>query len=940
MRTFTDGSENRLTEGTDRNSTTIESGGTSPETPAGGASTTIESAGPVPPPQRCGARASGQRPARKLTLGGKTYSVVRPLKVVSSEADLFLVTGGDAKRYILKQYRFNIQPKEDIIRKLGSLSREDVIELVDSGTGPDGRFYEIQEYAEFGSLEDHIKTGFPFSPPFIRSLVRELVACLREIHSKNIIHRDIKPSNILIRTLEPLDLVLTDFGISSLTELSLHQTSLSATITYSSPEAITGIISKAVDYWAVGMILYEMLAGRHPFAGMDDRAVLYTLATKEVPGLSDVSGEFAPLLGGLLVRDARLRWGYQEVTDWLDGKSDVSVRGGSATDTGEQRTARPYRFGGNDYYALPGLMAAMAADFIPAVREFSERRVRDWIGKDLLDRRNLEIIDSITSDASRPVEEQFFDFYLETCPEPAFYFCGYLVDRDSLASLARSVVAGSAPDIAKKALYLLISRKIFVKYYEFVNDPDTYERDFKKACEECYHFDSAEAFARVILINLQEGYADELAVAVSDVFDRAVLVEPAPGFRNTGEMTFRAYRITREGNRDTRELVRMSMVPRSCYKTRAEIDELLARARAKYARLFPNEAEGGGPELRWDPFEKLSDAKPLYTSKFYGKLTAYIARLDAFAAGNVTIRRAESEKPVYNKYVSTLNLMTACLVAALSYYAAWVGLLVVLLARCAYSHHRYGEPGLAATLKDLGLAAAAGAVGGSVSHVLFYGGGYRDNLYWVYTNAHVISALIWYCLTVAFKVGVNSVTYAGDDDEYERIIAQESEEEKPSGTGFFGSMEMISEGIISVFKTMLQIGVIFYIGTMLFTVVYSVDGPRHLFVEDIFFAVFFLMIVVYGLKGFTSRYFFGPAVYHSYYILNITFSIFIAAFITIGALDTIYAGFSRSGEFNAQWFQAMKGIGPAILAGIAGALAASMANFIYRSDFFGELKIE
>ena len=63
-------------------------------------------------------------------------------------------------------------------------------------------------------------------------------------------------------------------------DISLHVTTVNRTAAYSAPEAMTGVVSKASDWWSVGVISLELLIGRHPFAGLDERAVNFQLVTR------------------------------------------------------------------------------------------------------------------------------------------------------------------------------------------------------------------------------------------------------------------------------------------------------------------------------------------------------------------------------------------------------------------------------------------------------------------------------------------------------------------------------------------------------------------------------------------------------------------------------------------------------------------------------------
>jgi serine/threonine protein kinase len=189
------------------------------------------------------------RPWVSLIPGGDLlgYRLLEPMRVASGEAELWLADRkSDNQRIVAKIYRWNVRPKAEITTALRKISRAQVVEVFETGVLEDGRHYEILEYARHGSLADLAKQG-KVPEPRMREILLELTDAISELHAANVLHRDIKPANILIRTLELLDLVLTDFGISSISDLSLHATSSSRTAAYSAPEAIAGIVAKASD---------------------------------------------------------------------------------------------------------------------------------------------------------------------------------------------------------------------------------------------------------------------------------------------------------------------------------------------------------------------------------------------------------------------------------------------------------------------------------------------------------------------------------------------------------------------------------------------------------------------------------------------------------------------------------------------------------------------
>ena len=94
----------------------------------------------------------------------------------------------------------------------------------------------------------------------------------------------------MIRQWQPLRIALTDFGIASVAEATQHFTTVARTLRYAAPEAATGVIGRAADYWSLGMLVLEALSGRHPFAGLSDAVLSYQLATQ----LVDCSGVAEP----------------------------------------------------------------------------------------------------------------------------------------------------------------------------------------------------------------------------------------------------------------------------------------------------------------------------------------------------------------------------------------------------------------------------------------------------------------------------------------------------------------------------------------------------------------------------------------------------------------------------------------------------------------------
>lgn len=127
----------------------------------------------------------------------------------------------------------------------------------------------VMRYVRGGSLRDMLKQQGALSLAQIIRILDQITAALDAAHESGIVHRDLKPDNILID--ERGNAYLTDFGIAKSTKTESQITGTDAIVgtwTYISPEQIESKpVSPQTDIYALGIMLYEMAAGVHPFAG-------------------------------------------------------------------------------------------------------------------------------------------------------------------------------------------------------------------------------------------------------------------------------------------------------------------------------------------------------------------------------------------------------------------------------------------------------------------------------------------------------------------------------------------------------------------------------------------------------------------------------------------------------------------------------------------------
>jgi len=165
-------------------------------------------------------------------------------------------------------------------RAAGGLQHPNIVtiyELAESGGAP----FIAMEYLEGESLEKIIARK-PALPLAVRlGYVLQTCRALDYAHRRGVIHRDVKPANIVVTRDGVVKVV--DFGIARLTSSSQTQTgALLGTLAYMSPEQLRGQHAGArADIWALGVVLYELIAYQRPFAGENHGALLMSILQKE-----------------------------------------------------------------------------------------------------------------------------------------------------------------------------------------------------------------------------------------------------------------------------------------------------------------------------------------------------------------------------------------------------------------------------------------------------------------------------------------------------------------------------------------------------------------------------------------------------------------------------------------------------------------------------------
>ncbi|MCP5424145.1 MAG: protein kinase [Gammaproteobacteria bacterium] len=196
-------------------------------------------------------------------------------------------------------------------RLIAHLSDPRIVTVFDIGSYED-LYYLSMEYLPGGNLSERVNEGLSLEETI--KVIKTVAGALGSAHKQGIIHRDIKPQNIMFR--EDGSAVLTDFGIAKALGGSTIMTATGVSIgtpKYMSPEQIRGEqVDTRSDIYSVGVLFYELLVGRPPFAAEDTFALAFKHVTEPIPQLPDHLRAYQPIIDGLLAKKPEDRFSSAE----------------------------------------------------------------------------------------------------------------------------------------------------------------------------------------------------------------------------------------------------------------------------------------------------------------------------------------------------------------------------------------------------------------------------------------------------------------------------------------------------------------------------------------------------------------------------------------------------------------------------------------------------
>jgi non-specific serine/threonine protein kinase/serine/threonine-protein kinase len=266
---------------------------------------------------------------------GTVYLAARADDAFRKHVAIKIVQANIDTQEILKRFRHERQI-------LATLDHPNIARLLDGGTTPDGLPYFVMDYVE-GTRIDEYCLGHRLTIGERVRLFRDVCSAVQYVHQNLVVHRDLKPGNVLVSP-EGVPKLL-DFGIAKLLKPELFAATIDATRVefrlmtpgYASPEQVRGEpVTTVSDVYSLGVMLYELLAGRRPYRVKTDapaellRAVCDQDPEKPSTGAPpDVQRQLAGDLDAILLKALRKepqrRYGSveqfsEDLARYLDGR--------------------------------------------------------------------------------------------------------------------------------------------------------------------------------------------------------------------------------------------------------------------------------------------------------------------------------------------------------------------------------------------------------------------------------------------------------------------------------------------------------------------------------------------------------------------------------------------------------------------------------------------
>ena len=243
------------------------------------------------------------------------------------------------------------------------LQHPNILPLLDSGTG-DGLTYFVMPFVEGPSLRERLAAGGLSVSDAVR-IIAEMADALAYAHARGVVHRDIKPDNVMLTGRHAL---ITDFGVArAVTAATDSKGYTSAGIAlgtplYMAPEQIAAdpALDHRADIYALGLVAFELIAGRSPFAGISPQGILAAQISTPPPRLSTrrdgVPSVLDDAIMKCLAKDPAERW--QSASEFLAQVESVPTTDPEGSEP-RGTTARSTRSTRMRYAVVTGALAVV-----------------------------------------------------------------------------------------------------------------------------------------------------------------------------------------------------------------------------------------------------------------------------------------------------------------------------------------------------------------------------------------------------------------------------------------------------------------------------------------------------------------------------------------------------------------------------------------------------
>ena len=266
-----------------------------------------------------GSAAAGDSEETIMVAGSKRVGMEDFLldKVIGrgSFGKVYMVTHKETgKRYAMKALRKDVVRQENMVAH--TKSEKEILQKMEHpfivglhfAFQTADKLYLVLDFLSGGELFHHLKSEGRFSESRAKLYTAEIGLALNHLHKNGVVYRDLKPENCVLDA--EGHVCLTDFGLAKVAVEGQQTYTFCGTPEYLAPEILTGQgHDKAVDWWSLGILLYEMMTGLPPFYSENVNEMYNLILRGELRFPDYVSANARSLLTHLLDRDAKRRYG-------------------------------------------------------------------------------------------------------------------------------------------------------------------------------------------------------------------------------------------------------------------------------------------------------------------------------------------------------------------------------------------------------------------------------------------------------------------------------------------------------------------------------------------------------------------------------------------------------------------------------------------------------